>query len=133
MNEIVGAGLGRRIKERRVALNMTQSSLARKADIAKSYLSKLEATEGTSPSATILHQIAQALDTTMPTLLGVPDRPKATVDSRSLPPALTRAKARYRFADDEVALLHGIAYRGRRPQTEDDYFFLLMSIRRSVG
>ncbi len=112
---------------------MNQSELARKAEVAKSYVSKLEATEGIAPSAPILQQIAQALNTTISVLLGVPDHPAPTVDSRSLPPALARARSRFRLADDEVALLQGIAYRGKRPHTDEDYYFLLMSIRRAVG
>jgi transcriptional regulator with XRE-family HTH domain len=133
MDRNAGISLGQRIKQRRLALGLKQSDVARKAGIAKSYLSKLEATAGSSPSASILQQIAVVLDTTMSFLLGVPDQPLPPVDNRSLPPALARARVRYRLADDEVALLQGIAYRGKRPQTEEDFLFVLLSIRRAVS
>lgn len=126
-------GLGQRIRERRLAVGMKQATLAHKAGIATSYLCQLETTEGASPSALVLYHLALALDTTIPYLLGLPPLPAARIDSRELPPSLARARTRYRLADDEVALLVGITYRGRRPQTEEDWFFLLCAIRRTVS
>lgn len=126
-------GLGRRVRERRLALGLKLSALARKAGIATSYLSEMETTEGASPSAIVLYRIAVALGTTVPQLLGLPDHPTELPAGRALPPTLQRARVLYRLSDDEVALLNAITYRGRRPQTEEDWFFLLCAIRRAVG
>ncbi len=127
------AGLGRRVRERRVAQGMKLSALARKAGIATSYLSEMETTEGASPSAIVLYRIAVALETTVPRLLGLPEHAAETPDSRALPKTLQRTRALYRLSDDEVALLSTITYRGKRPQSEEDWFFLLAAIRRAVG
>jgi len=126
-------GLGRRIQERRLEKNLKQAALARQANIAASYLSELEATEGACPSAIVLYRIAVALDTSVPSLLGMPERPTAPADRRAIPPALQRARVVYRMAEDEVALLSQIEYRGQRPRTEEDWFFLLGAIKRVVG
>ncbi len=124
-------GIGARIRERRMAQGLNQSQLARKAGIAKSYLSRLETTEGISPSVALVQQIATALNASLADLLGTAEvRP---AKAGSIPPALARARVRYRFADDEVALLQAISYRGKRPATEDDYFFLLLAIKHAVG
>lgn len=126
-------GLGQRIQTRRLERNIKQAALARQVNIAPSYLSKLEATEGVCPSAIVLYRIATALDTSVPSLLGMPERPTAPVNRRAIPPTLQRARAVYRMADDEVALLSGLEYRGQRPRTVEDWFFLLCAIKRSVG
>lgn len=124
-------GLGRRIRERRLAQGMKLATLARKAGITSSYLCELETTEGRSPSAVILCRIADALDTSVQQLLDLAGRPAAR-DGAVIPPSLSRARAVYRFSEDEVTLLSGIEYRGRRPQSEEDWFFLLCAIRRAV-
>ncbi len=126
-------GLGQRIRERRLAIGMKQATLAQRAGIATSYLCELETTEGASPSGLVLYQLALALDTTIPYLLGLPPLPAARIDTRAIPPSLARARTRYRLADDEVALLATITYRGRRPQTDEDWYFVICAIRRSVG
>ena len=127
------SGLGKRIQERRMEKDIKQATLARQAGIAPSYLSELETTEGMCPSAIVLYRIAVALDTNVPYLLGMPDRSAAPINRQAVPPTLQRARAVYRMADDEVALLSGLEYRGRRPRTEEDWFFLLCAIKRTVG
>lgn len=126
-------GLGQRIRERRHSRGMKLATLARKAGISSSYLCEVETTEGTCPSAVVLYKIARALDTTIPYLLNLPDHPGVATNGRALPPTLIRAKVRYHLADDEVELLNHIDYRGKRPQTEEDWFFLLCAIRRAVS
>lgn len=133
MSKDVVVGLGKRIRERRLAKDIKQGSLARKAGVSASYLCELETTEVGCPSAVVLQRIADALDTSVPHLLNLPDRTATVTDGRCLPPSLIRAKMRYRLDDDEVELLNRIQYRGMRPQTEEDWFFLMCAIRRAVG
>jgi transcriptional regulator with XRE-family HTH domain len=125
-------GLGRRIQARRLDKNLKQAALARQAGIAPSYLSELETKEGACPSAIVLYRIGVALDASVPALLGMPELPAPPPDGRGIPPTLQRARAVYRMADDEVALLRGLEYRGQRPRTEEDWFFLLCAIKRAV-
>jgi len=113
---------------------MKSNALARRAGISVSYLSELETTEGMSPSAVVLCRIADALEVSVQYLLDLPDRLSVPIGGGpNLPLTLTQAKVRFQFADDEVALLKGIDYRGKRPQTVDDWNFLLGAIRRVVG
>jgi len=126
-------GIGQRIHERRMELNLKQAALARQAGIAPSYLSELETTEGSCPSAIVLYRIAVALETTVPILLGMPDRPSPALAKRAIPPSLQRARLLYKMDEDEVALLSGLEYRGHRPQAPEDWFFILVAIKRCVG
>ena len=126
-------GLGQRVKECRLQKNLKQAAVAKRAGISSTYLCELETTEGICPSAIVLYRIAAALDTSFAHLLGLPERMPPSPEQRTLPPTLQRAKSIYRLADDEVALLSGLEYRGRRPRTEEDWFFLLCAIKRAVG
>ena len=126
-------GLGRRIRERRLGMGIKLSALARRAGIATSYLSEVVATAASSPSADVIYSIADNLETTIPYLLNLPDRQRVTAVANGLPASLARAKQRHLLAEDEVALLADIEYRGKRPRTEEDWFFLLCAIRRSVA
>lgn len=124
-------GLGQRVLHCRLEKNLKQAALAKRAGISPSYLCELETTEGACPSAIVLYRIASALGTSVAYLLAQPESRPA--EPRTASPTLQRAKSIYRLADDEVALLSGLEYRGRRPRTEEDWFFVLCAIKRAVG
>lgn len=132
MPRTLANGLGERIRQRRRDLGLKQAVVARRAGISPSYLCELETKEGVAVSAVVLQQLAQVLSTTAARLLDAPNV-TADVSQAVMPLSLQRARARFRLADDEVALLASIEYRGRRPQTDDDWLFLLLAIRRAVG
>ncbi len=129
----VAVGLGKRIRELRTARAVKLSSLARKVGISASYLCELETTEGRSPSAVVLCRIADALDTSVHQLLGITESRSSPPERQQLPVSLSRARNFYRLSEDEVSLLSTIEYRGRRPRTEEDWFFLISAIRRAVS
>ncbi len=62
--------IGPRIMALRVEKNMTLSELARKSEIAKSLLHRIENQEASNPELSTLQKIARALDATVGDLIG---------------------------------------------------------------
>ncbi|HJN14331.1 MAG TPA: helix-turn-helix transcriptional regulator [Armatimonadota bacterium] len=123
--------LGAHIRHLREAKGLTQSGLASQAGISKAYLSQIEGGKIQGPSAKTLHAVAVVLGTTVARLLGNGGGQEhvSVVVTDSL-----RAFARdEKLDEEEVRMLAGIRYRGRQPQTEDDWRYLYESIKRSLG
>lgn len=79
----------------------------------------------------MLHGIVSVLGASVAGLLGMPTDDAATeiVISKCL---RDFAKSAH-FSDEEVTMLARLPYRGGKPQTEDDWRYLLESIKRSVS
>ena len=123
--------LGDRIRELRAGHNMTLGELARQAHISKAYLSQLENHQTDRPSAQVLYQIASVLGTTVAALLGHPS--DDTVPGVVIADALRKYADVARLAEHEVEMLARIRYRGKQPQTAEDWRYLHDSIKRSVS
>jgi transcriptional regulator with XRE-family HTH domain len=61
MGEVVGMGLGRKIRGLREQVGMSQAQLASQAELSQGYLSQIENDEVQNPSAAVLFRLAQAL------------------------------------------------------------------------
>src|SRR3970282_2716665 len=61
MGEVVGMGLGPKIRGLREEIGMSQAQLAAQAELSQGYLSQIENDEVQSPSAAVLFRLAQAL------------------------------------------------------------------------
>jgi len=57
------------LKTRRQALSVSQEELAHRAGVNRTYVAKLELAQN-QPTLTVLHQLALALDSDLPDLLG---------------------------------------------------------------
>lgn len=79
MNSQAIERLGELIRERRMALRMTQESLAERSGNSQVYIGRIERGERL-PSLTVLAEIATALGTNVVALLG--GNPPEAVDSR---------------------------------------------------
>jgi transcriptional regulator with XRE-family HTH domain len=122
--------IGKRIKKRRLDAGLSLSQLAADAEVSKSYLSRLESEEGEMrPSGKTLYRIAGALGTTMSDLL---EREVLVDDPIDLPPSLAKFAAKRNLTPREKKMLAQINFRGRHPETEDDWEFLWTAIQRSV-
>ena len=123
--------LGDRIRRLRTDLNMNLSECARRAGISKAYLSQIETGQIARPAAQVLYGIASVLGTSVAALLGEPDTAggPAVVVSETL-----RAFADQRgLSEQERQMLAQIRYRGRQPETEEDWQYLFESIRRAIS
>ncbi len=126
-SETTGAHI-RRLREEK---GMSLAELARQASLSKAYLSQIESGQASSPSAQILYSIASVLGTSVAALLGspVPAPDGEIVISTSLE-AFARSE---NLSEDDKLMLARIRYRGKQPQTEEDWRWLYESVKRSVS
>ncbi len=61
MKEVVGMGLGSKIRGLREEIGMSQAQLASQAELSQGYLSQIENDEVQNPSASVLFRLARAL------------------------------------------------------------------------
>jgi transcriptional regulator with XRE-family HTH domain len=122
--------IGEMIKKRRSEAGLSLSQLAEDSGISKSYLSRLESGVGEMrPSGKTLYLIAGALGTTMSDLL---EREVLADAPSDFSPSLMKFAAKERLTPREQRMLAQINFRGRHPETVDDWEFLWTAIQRSV-
>ncbi|HEX6513067.1 MAG TPA: helix-turn-helix transcriptional regulator [Chloroflexota bacterium] len=122
--------LGERLRQRRSEKGVSAAELARQSGISKGYLSQLENGEpdATKPSAEVLFRIAQALDTTIADLM---ERETQPADN-GLPQGLQDLAKSAQLPATDIKMLAQIRFRGRQPQSEDDWRFLYDAIKRAI-
>lgn len=119
--------IGNRIKKYREDLKMTLPDLAAKAGVSKSYLWQLEEKKVENPTLDILVKIAEALDKTVAELThGEPLIRPSGQPVRELPASLKKfieqqKKMNQPLTEDEIRMLAGIHYRGKRPTNIEDW------------
>lgn len=121
--------LGKRIRQRREEKGLTMSELCRLTGVQKGNLSKIESGGSLYPSVHTVLTLAQALGTTVEDLMGVP----LQSGDIPIPPALQEFIQRGRLPYVDMTMLAAICYRGKRPKTVRDWWFLYEAIKRSVG
>jgi transcriptional regulator with XRE-family HTH domain len=121
--------LAERIKLRRQEREMSAAELARQASISKGYLSQIESGATPRPSADVLYRIANALGTTVADLMG---KREAQPTARSVTPSLRQFATENDVPAQDVQMLSRIRFRGKQPETIDDWRFLYESIKRSI-
>jgi transcriptional regulator with XRE-family HTH domain len=129
--------LAKNIKHFRMHKQMSQPDLAERADLSRGYIYMLESGDMKNPSVEKLYQIAKALDCTIADLLGHPKAaPKFDVPIE-IPESLREfAKRKKRegdpLEDDELLSLARTQYRGKRPQTIEDWEWIYEFLRRTL-
>lgn len=76
--------IGQRIRQRREAVGLTQTDLARLSDTTQASIARVETGETQSPRSAVLVAIARALSTTMDYLTGASDEPGPLPDPAPL-------------------------------------------------
>ncbi len=84
-DNLIQRQFGLRLKELRDAKGMTQEDLAEKAELFRTYLSRIE-TGGANPTLTVIHQLADALGVTPDRLLHLPEISEVPKRTRSSKP-----------------------------------------------
>lgn len=128
-------GIGERIKSLRESRGISLTRLAEMADVSKGYLSALEREEKENPSIDAAGRIATALGIGVSELIGESPGPAKEVEG--LPPGLQEFVERRRarnepLTQDDLTMLRSIRYRGRLPETADDWAFIFETIRRTI-
>lgn len=127
--------VGARIHDLRESRGLSIAELARKSGVAKSYVSQLESGEADNPSLEAVRKIAAGLGVRVSDLIG--EEESGEPRAGKLPPGLEafRRSAGRRgmpLAPEDVDMLLGLQYRGRRPETEEDFAFLYHAIKRTL-
>lgn len=121
-----------RLKELRIARDLTLKGVAERCGLSVSYLSDIERGR-TTPTLNTLEAIAQALGLSIIDLLSGVDFAGELTDA-SLPSGLAELKNDPEYADkltsEWLKTLGGIQMRGKRPQTKQDWLELYLHLRR---
>jgi transcriptional regulator with XRE-family HTH domain len=125
--------LSQKIKQLREEKGFSLGKLAETAKVSKAYLSQLENNVSKQPSAEILFRIASALGTTIADLLDKPVRVYAKDFHQEMPEGLrTLIDKRGKMLDireEDVKMLINIEYRGKQPETPEEWEHVLQTIR----
>lgn len=126
--------IGDRIRLRRVEKECSLAELARRANVSKGHLYSIESGETQSPSAELLFRIANELGTTMADLLGQEITKEAAkrLDMDELPSGLQRLALEEDLPDADIEMLARIEYRGKKPDTLEDWRYIYESIKRTL-
>jgi XRE family transcriptional regulator of biofilm formation len=124
--------LGQRLVALREEKGLSLSAVADSAGIAKSYLAKLERGEVENPGLKTLDSVAKALDVTLAHLLapkpravgaeqqsGVPDLEDLPRSLREFLKQLEEEEGR--VPDDVIRSLASLQFRGKRPESVEDW------------
>ncbi|WP_119072001.1 helix-turn-helix domain-containing protein [Aggregatilinea lenta] len=121
-----------RLKEVRMARDLTLKALAERSGLSISYLSDIERGR-TTPSLSTLESLATALEMTVIDFLTGVDFAGETT-SASLPPGLADLiedkEYRNEITPEWVDMMSKIQLRGRRPQTKEDWLILYLQLKR---
>ena len=125
--------VGPKIKQLRKDEGLSLNKLAETAGVSKAYLSQLENYPNKQPSAEVLLKIASALGTTIADLLDKPVRVQAEDFHQEVPEGLCELIDKRGDAldirEEDVKMLMNIEYRGRKPETSEDWEHVLQTIR----
>jgi len=123
--------IGQIIQEARTRKRLSLRDVYALCGINASALSRLENGRNSDPSIGMLAALSKALDVPLNTLIG---EPEIRVSQEASIPESLRVFAESAGLDAvDIQVLAGISYRGRRPQTTRDWWFIHEAIKRSVG
>lgn len=126
------------LKRLRMQKQWSQPKLADETGLSKGYIYMLESGEMVNPSLDKLFKISEALGCTIADLVGEPKTLLKTDAPWEIPGALQEfAKRKKRdgdpIKDDELKSLAHMQYRGRRPQTVEDWAYVYEFLKRTLG
>jgi Predicted transcriptional regulators len=126
--------IGQRLREKRREKNMTLKQLAEATGLTVTYLSDVER-DRTQPSLKTLGRVAEGFGVSTTDLMVGVDLLGGETDE-ALPPGLRELRDdpawRDQLNDDWIRTLVRLDYRGKRPQTKQDWRDVFLSLRRVI-
>lgn len=118
---------GSRIRKGRLSQNLSQTDLAKKAGISRTYLSQIERGE----SANLSWQVRKSLSE----VLGIPIEADPAVSERleDLPPGLSQFAQDRNLPEADIQMLARLEYRGKKPNTPEQWRLLYGLIKSVIG
>ena len=127
---------GKKIRKRRMEKEMSLGVLAERTGISKTYLSQIERGHIQNPSVVFMHKICTSLGITLADLFNRPVHLNvAYFDNiyenlpESLRELIKERGVELDIREEDIQMLQGIRYRGKRPATSDGWLHILWSIR----
>jgi len=128
--------MAERIRDLRKGKGYTLSRLASISGVSQPYLQQIESGQRKNPSGVILQKLAAALGTTVADLMGspqgIPDEALQDVP-QSLRELVRRSGKRLGLRGEDVEMLKGVHFRGKRPGKVEDWELLFLLIKRILG
>lgn len=129
--------LAENIKRLRNVKQLSQPQLAEKAGISKGYIYMLETGEMKNPSIDKLLKIAEALNCTIADLIGQPKTQTKIENTYEIPVGLQEFARRKKregdpLSESDLKSLAHTQYRGKRPQTAEDWAYVYEFLKRTL-
>ena len=115
---------GQTVRDRRQAQGLSQDELAERVGISRNYLSQIERGVSTNVSWPITKKICDAL--------GLP-APGAPSPSSGVSDALKQLAEEESLGPQDVANLAAIEYRGKRPETVEEWRLLYLALKTATA
>ena len=127
--------IGQRIGEFRKRKGISLSQLAKESGVSKGYLSALEREGAQNPSVEALAKVARALGVPLHAL--IEETQVDGAETGPLPEGLRKLVEERRrrgapLTKDDLEMLLSIRYRGRQPESAEDWAYLYETIRRII-
>lgn len=113
---------GKRVREERKALKLSQADLAEEIGISRNYLSQIERGEATNLSWQVKQSLAQKLG-----ILLSEQNENSRLDN--LPEGLGEFAQQEGLQPDDISMLSRLEYRGQKPTTAEQWKLLYRVIR----
>lgn len=128
--------LADRISQLRKAKGNSITELAKVSGVSQPYLQQIEAGDRKNPSGKILQKLASALGTTVADLLGCPagiSQELLHQVPKSLRKMVKDKGKKLGLTPEDIEMLKAIHYRGKRPETPEDWELLFLFLRKLIG
>ena len=125
-----------RLKGFREQRGLSVAKLSDLAGVSKPYIWQIESGRRQNPSGEKLQRLATALGVTIADLIGTPQGIEEEV-LQEVPEPLRKLVARkgrsLGMRREDVEMLKGVHFRGRRPETPEDWELIYLFLKRILG
>ena len=126
----------KRLKKLREARGWNVSELARASGLSQPYLRQIELGIKRNPSAAVLNQLAVALGVTVADVMGTSVAiPASSLEEApdSLRELVRKQGKQLGLRQEDVEMLKGIHFRGRRPERSEDWELIFLLLKGILG
>ena len=126
----------KRLKKLREARGWNVSELARASGLSQPYLRQIELGIKRNPSAAVLNQLAAALGVTVADIMGTSVAiPGSSLEEApdSLRELVRKQGKRLGLRQEDIEMLKGIHFRGKRPERSEDWELIFLLLKRILG
>ena len=129
-------GIPARLKELRESKGFSVRALARMAGLSQPYVRQIELGIKSNPSAAVLQKLAVALGVTVADIMGTSvEIPEEALQGvlKSLTEFARKKGKVSGLRQEDVEMLKGIHFRGRRPKKAEDWELIFLLLKRLLG